>query len=296
MNFIDLITDSGRTPIFIDLNNLLFRYYYVFNPSKFKTKQGLPNGHLFGLCQTLKTLDRLGYLIFICEDSNSSFRQKLNENYKANRDGNISFYRDFQKIRDLISDLPNAYTLISEGFEADDVMYSAAKICSNHNIQCLIFTMDKDLLQALDKNISIARKISLSNSELICYNSAEYNDIFPISPEKLPIYRAFKGDKSDNLPIPVERLPKDLLLDLVDYLYEHNNLIGYNIKKNSHKKWIAKLVENWNVFLSNYKIMKLNPIEFTVLDKSILGSYNKVCDIYDLNQYRDYIKNLKGVL
>ena len=293
IDFLNLVSNSGRTPIFIDLNNLLFRYYYVFSPDRFKTPQGLPNGHLFGLCQTLKTLDRLGYISFICEDSNSSFRHKLNENYKANRDGNVSFYKDFERIRCLISDLPNTYTLVANGYEADDVMYSAAKLCSKNNIQSLVFTMDKDLLQVLDKNTSVVHKVSLSEMEVICYNSNEYNDLFPVEPVKLPIYRAFKGDKSDNLEIPVKRLPKDLMLDLIDYLYENNSLSGYSIKKESHKKWIKQLIDNWNEFLNNYKIMKLSPIEFNVLDKFPSGSYINVCKEYNLLQFKDYIENIK---
>ena len=78
-DFYNIIMKKERTPIFVDINNLLYRSYYVFSPDKFKSKQGLPNGHLFGLCQNLRTMDKLGYEIFLCEDSPCNWRKELNE-------------------------------------------------------------------------------------------------------------------------------------------------------------------------------------------------------------------------
>lgn len=299
MDFKEIINNSNKKPIFVDLNNLLYRNYFVFGPDKFKSRQGLPNGHLFGLCQNLRTMSKLDYLIFLCEDSPSTWRKEINEDYKANRtpsENNTEFWRDFNKIRDLISDLPDAYTLQADNYEADDIMYSAAKICSNMNKDCYIFTSDKDLMQAIDSHITIVHKVTLVGNEEVKYNSDEYNNKFPVSPEKLAIYRALTGDGSDNLVAPVKRFPKDLKLDLVDYLYEHHNLIDYKIKKKSHEKWLKLLVENWNQFITNYTIMKLNIINFKILDKSSKGSYIKVCNDYDLYQYKSYIDNINSIL
>ena len=206
--------------------------YYVFSPDKFKTKQGLPNGHLFGLCQNIRTMDKLGYEIFLCEDSKCEWRRELNEDYKANRqpsEGGTEFWKDYPKIRDLISNMSHAHSLASSGFEADDIMYSAAKICSRNNIKCKVFTMDKDLLQALDENIDIVHKVTLKENEEIKYDSPEYWEKFPVKPELLPYFRAFKGDSSDNLIAPVKRFPKDLAIELSQYLKDNGSLKDYNI-------------------------------------------------------------------
>lgn len=290
-DFIEILETTDRIPIFVDLNNLLYRNYFVYSPDKFVSKKGLPNGHLFGLCQGLRTMDKLGYEIFLCEDSKCEWRQQLNEDYKAQRESK-GFHKDYPLIRDLISNLDHAHSLQAKGFEADDIMYSAANICSNKNIKCYIFSTDKDLMQALNENISIVHKITLSGNEEVSYNSDYYNEKFPVEPKKLPYYRAFKGDTSDNLPIPVKRMPKDLLLDLVDYISEHKGLAGYNIKKESHRKWIKLLIENWDTYLTNYKLMKLNNIQFLVLPKSKKDSYISVCEDYELYQYQDYIREL----
>ena len=295
--FIDIIKNTDRIPVFMDLNNILYRSYFVFSPEKFKSKQGLPNGHLFGLCQNLRTMDRLGYEIFLCEDSPCNWRKDLLEDYKANRnpsENGTEFWKDYAKIRDLISDLPHAHSLAQHNCEADDLMYSGAKICSELGKDCMIFSADKDLMQALDEHIKIVHKITLTGNEEIIYPSEEYSEKFPVEPCKLPIYRAFKGDASDNLEPPVKRLPKDLIMSLVDWLYEHKSLAGYQLEKKSHEKWLKQLAEeeNWKRFLKNYKVMKLNIVPFNVLEKSEKGAFRQICFDYDLFQYLKYINEL----
>lgn len=294
--FVDIIKNTERTPIFVDENNLLYRAFYVFSPDKFRSAQGLPNGHLFGLCQNIRTMDKLGYEIFMCEDSNCTWRKNLNEDYKANRDhtseSGTQFWKDYSKIRDLLSDLDHAHVLHADGAEADDLMYTGATLCSLMKRKNYIFTADKDLLQSINEYTSVVRKVTLAGNEEISLGSPEYIEKFPVEPSKLPLYRAFKGDGSDNLEPPVKRLPKDLILDLVDYLYEKHTLDGYEIKKKSHDKWIKALYENWNKYMTNYKVMKLKPIEFDIIEKSSKGSYEKICKDYDLFQFLKYIHEL----
>lgn len=293
--FFKILNSTERTPVFVDLNWVLYKSYHVFTPDKFKSRQGLPNGHLFGLVQLLKTLDKLGYETFLCEDSNCVWRRELNSEYKATRnpsENGTSFWKDYPKIRELISDLPHTHALISDGNEADDVMFSAAKVCSRLGIKCFIHSADKDLLQSIDDNISILKKVTMKESEIITAESEYYKETFPVEPSKLPIYRAFKGDASDNLEPPVKRFPKDLTLDLVEYLAENGAIANYPIKKESHKKWIAQLCENWDSYLKNYTLMKIKEIEFRVEPKEPRGSFNKICNDYDLFQFKNYVNSL----
>lgn len=288
------IIANGKPNVVVDISWVMYRSYYVFSPDKFKTTQGIPNGHFFGLVQLLRTLTKLGYNVFLCEEGKYNFRKDLSESYKSNRqpsENQTEFWRDYPKIHDLISDLDNVYCLYNENYESDDIMYSAAKICSNNGIKCLIHTADKDLFQSLDENISILKKVTLKSLDTLNQTSDDYINKFPVEPIKLPYYRAFKGDSSDNLESPVKRLPKDLIIDLVDYLYENNSLTNYTVKKKSHEKWIKQLIENWNLYLTNYKLMKLNIIPFEILEKSPKGSYKEICDKYELNQFKDFIES-----
>lgn len=291
------IISNGRPNVVVDISWVFYRSFYVFSPDKFRTSQGIPNGHFFGLVQSLRTFTRLGYNVFLCEEGKCNFRKELNENYKATRqpsEKGTEFWKEYPKVHDLISDLDNVYCVQNQNYESDDIMYSIAKLCSLNNIKCLIHTADKDLYQALDNNISILKKITLKSSEIVTYDSDEYSSKFPVKPFQLPLYRAFKGDTSDNLEPVIKRFPKDLLLDIVDYLTSHANLAGYEIKKDSHKKWIKQLVseECWNKFLNNYKVMKLNIVDFDFIPRSPKNSYIKICDDFELTQFKSFIESL----
>ena len=132
-------------------------------------------------------MDRLGYEIFLCEDSPCNWRKDLLEDYKANRnpsENGTEFWKDYAKIRDLISDLPHAHSIAQHNCEADDLMYSGAKICSELGKDCMIFSADKDLMQALDEHIKIVHKITLTGNEEVVYPSGEYSSKFPVEPDK----------------------------------------------------------------------------------------------------------------
>lgn len=291
--FLNIIENTDRTPIFVDLNNLFYRYYYTFSPDKFRTTTDLYSGHLFGLCQTLITLDKLKYEVFLCEDSKCTWRKKINESYKANRkDKTLDFWVDYNVTHDLISNLNHTHCLKSRGFEADDVMYSAAKHCSNLGKDCLIFTTDKDLLQAIDEHINVVHKVSLVEFDIISDKSTYYTSKFPVPPNKLPLYRAFKGDSSDNISPVIKRFPKELMLSIIDYVYENNNLKGFKIVKKSYKHWIDDLVVNWDKLMDNYKLMKLDIIPIELVPKSKCNSHLYVCKRYELFNFMNYCSTL----
>lgn len=293
----DILNETNKIPIFIDLSNILYRSMFVFKPDRFKAPNGEPNGHLFGLCQLLRTCSKKGYIIFLCADSKCEWRQNLNENYKSNRDSSIrtvDFYQQYDIINGLLSDLPDSYFLYYEGTEADDIMFTCSKICSDMKRKNLILSSDKDILQALDEYTTVVHKVMLNENEEIKYKSEEYNKLFPVEPSRLPYYRALKGDKSDNLKPIVERLPKDLTLDLVEWLStNHEPLKNYEVKKESHKKWINKLQDNWEQFGINYCLMRLSPVDFRIKYKANPRTYEKICEEYGLYQYWSYINSLK---
>lgn len=307
---INRYSQNKRTPVFVDLSNIAYRSAFVFTPDKFKTSQGIPNGHLFGICQNIKTLLTLNYEVYLCRDLKSTFRSKINESYKANRhteEGSISIHESLNvAINPLISKLHNVHVISSEGYEADDVMFSAAKVCSENKIKCFILSTDKDMCQSLDDYISIAHKFTLKGpQEVVTEDSDYYKKNFEgVKPEALPFYRAFKGDASDNLDAPVKRFPKDLLLELCNEFYEAythksivNILLNHKCSKKSHEKWMNMLVSTENnaeVFTNlynNFRIMKLNKIPINIENEALVDeAFNIITEKYELWGFRKFVK------
>ena len=289
--FIDIIKDTDKPIVLVDLSWVLYKSNFIFTEDKFKTSKGEPNGHLLGFTNLLKTCYKLGYMTFICEDGHCAFRRELNENYKANRNSK-SFIKDTEIIENLVNDLPNTYCVKNENYEADDLLYTLASLAWINKKEVYIHTADKDLYQALGENIHIASKITLKQIDLIDENSEQYTKNFPVPPEKLPIYRAFKGDVSDNLPAVVPGIRKELLLQLVDYIAEHGNIKDFKVEKKSHEKYIKSLIENWNTFKTNYEIMKLNMVHFDLVEKvqehkSIIEAHK-----FELFGYEEFLRNI----
>lgn len=295
-SLIEILNETDKTPIFIDLSNILYRSISVFRPDKFKTSDGEPTGHLYGLTQLLRTCSKKGYAIFLCADSKCEWRQALNEDYKSNRDSSIrvvNFYKQYDIINDLISDLPDSYFLYSENTEADDIMFSGSKICSDMKRKNLILSSDKDLLQALDEYTTIVHKVILGENEVVEYKSNEYYKLFPVEPSVLAYYRVFKGDKSDNIRPILDRFPNDIIPELAEWLSNNKPLREFEIKKETHKKWIDKLEDNWNLFMNNLNLIKLKPVDFNIKYNTNPGAYESLCEKYGLYQYWSYINSLK---
>lgn len=289
--YIKIIKKAKLPIILVDLSWVLYKSSFIFTEDKFKTTQGIPNGHLLGLTNLLKTCYKLGHYVFICEDGNCTFRKEQNSNYKSNRESK-GFYKQLENIENLVNDLPNTFILKNSSYEADDILFSAAKIASENSVDAYIHTADKDLYQAIDEHVKIASKITLTEIQLIDYPSEQYVKNFPVCPSDLPIYRAFKGDASDNLPIAVPGMRTELILDLVKHLSENGNLANYQIKKKSHEKYIKHLIENYDVFKVNYSVMKLCVIPFELIKKNENHISLLEAEKFELSSYKNFLQSI----
>lgn len=307
---VDRYKINNRTPVFVDLSNVAYRSAFVFTPDKFKTSQGIPNGHLFGVCQNIKTLLNLGYEVYLCRDLPSDFRKRLNENYKADRGGEetLSVHGLLNRaINPLISTLDNVHVISRQNYEADDMMFSGAKICSENNINCWILSTDKDMCQSIDDKITIAHKFTMKGpQEQVYYGSEYYTKNFgEILPQCLPFYRAFKGDASDNLEAPIKRFPKDLLEQLCNEFVEkdwNDNiaslLLDHKITKKSHERWMNMLTNDREVFTklyNNYRIMKLAKVDINIEDEALVSdAFYRITDEFELWGFRKFVKEYNG--
>jgi len=191
----------------IDGNSLLFRAYYATawgeNPNIMRAKDGTPTNAIFAFSNMLaKLLGELkeGDAIVIGFDKDShTFRKDRFEAYKANRKP----APEELKIQFSISrELCKALGIIcyeEHGVEADDICGSIAKEASKAGYQVLIYTSDKDYLQLIDENISIALlKTGLSKLEVVNKDNMEI--LFGFSPKQIIDFKGLRGDASDNLP------------------------------------------------------------------------------------------------
>lgn len=257
----------------IDLSWSMYRSYHSFGHFSANVNgMEKPTGHIFGTLSTIEAILKKEprAFIFLCEDG-KPVGKELNPNYKAGRQ---SLSYNIMQDRDLIEKIallhPQVAIAYNETAEADQVMYSAARVMAGQGHRVTIFSGDDDMLQALTEDIDICRGTDRQKGEVWItkedfgtpgnYYHDKYNGC-PI--DHLPKYRALVGDHSDNLR-GIDRIPRDLAIRVAkcigfrDEAEDRTSLaIVQAVVSQSQKKYITQIMEEYKRIALNYRIMKL---------------------------------------
>jgi DNA polymerase-1 len=144
----------------IDGHALAYRTFFAITrgaSTHFTTTSGEPTAGIFGFTSVLLKIlsqDRPDY-IAVAFDTGKTFRDDLYPEYKATREKMPDDLRQqINRIRELV-DAFNIPRLEMNGYEADDVLGSAAREAVNEGLGVKIITGDKDLLQLVDNRVMV---------------------------------------------------------------------------------------------------------------------------------------------
>ncbi len=140
------------------------------------------------------------YVGIVFDTSKPTFRDKLFEKYKAQR----------QPMPDEMSiQLPYVRRLCEgmgmpilefDGFEADDVIGTLAKQGAEKNLDVLVISNDKDMMQLVTAGVRILKTGTGGAKADIIIDSKKVEEILGVSPEKVVDLMALLGDNIDNIP------------------------------------------------------------------------------------------------
>ena len=126
-----------------------------------------------------------------------TFRHKAVSYYKANRKGMPpELAEQLPKVKKLL-ELMGVKVVECEGYEADDVLGTLSKLCSDSGNECYVLTGDRDSLQLIDDKVTV---VLATNKENIYYTPEKFNEDYGFEPIKLIDLKALMGDSSDNIP------------------------------------------------------------------------------------------------
>jgi DNA polymerase-1 len=297
--------------LLIDGSSLAYRSYYAFVNNPLKTSKGEPTSAIFGFARSIKKLSEefnLDYAAVCFDLPAPTFREEKFNGYKAKR----------QKTPDdLVAQLPGikelceaaGFTVITkEGYEADDIIATLAEQAKEEDIETIIFTLDKDLMQLVSDKVKILN-MHQTGEEL--YDENKVNEKFGIPPKKINDFLALMGDSSDNIPgikgigrktavmllNKFESLENIFLnIDRIENLNIKNKLKG---KEKEAEQWknLIKLEKNVPISMSlselkykgkdSEKLKKLlNSLEFYSLVKEWLGEEEKPKDYQMVNSIK----------
>ncbi|MEA5013929.1 MAG: DNA polymerase I [Candidatus Limiplasma sp.] len=128
-----------------------------------------------------------------------TFRHTLYEEYKGTRKPMPEELRpQIPLVRELLEAMGIAI-LEMEGYEADDLLGTAAKLAQNQNRRAYILTGDRDSLQLVEGDIRvILTKTGISESLLL--DEEKVKELYGFTPAQVPDMKGLMGDSSDNIP------------------------------------------------------------------------------------------------
>ncbi|MBE7018617.1 MAG: DNA polymerase I [Ruminococcaceae bacterium] len=189
--------------LLIDANSILNRAYYAIRP--LTNKDGLNTNGIFGFLNILlKELEEeKPDLIACCFDvSRVTFRTAMYGDYKGTRKETPPELKEqFAPLKELLSAM-NIPVLEKENYEADDIIGTLSRVCSENQTECLILTGDKDDLQLVDEYVNVKLIITrMGKTETTRMDIAAVAEKYEgLEPKDLIELKAIMGDKSDNIP------------------------------------------------------------------------------------------------
>lgn len=193
------MTNSNQQPkklVLVDGSSYLFRAYHALPP--LTTAAGLPTGALYGVVNMLRKLlqeENPDYFAVVFDTKSKNFRHTLYPEYKANRvvmppELSVQIEPLFELIRAM--GLP---LLTLEGFEADDIIGTLAKLATKEGLFTLISTGDKDLAQLVNPQVTLVN--TMTGTVLDEQNVVNK---FGVTPQQIVDYLTLIGDPVDNVP------------------------------------------------------------------------------------------------
>src|SRR6201993_1384895 len=192
---------KGDHVFLVDGSLYIFRAYHALPPLNRKS-DGLQVNAVLGFCNMLWKLlrdmpedSRPTPLAIIFDKSEVTFRNKIYPEYKAHRPpAPDDLIPQFALIREAVRpfDLP---CLEQNGFEADDLIATYARLATELGATTTIVSSDKDLMQLVTDKVTMFD--TMKDRRI---GRAEVIEKFSVPPEKVVEVQALAGDSTDNVP------------------------------------------------------------------------------------------------
>lgn len=188
--------------LLIDGNSLTYRAFFAL-PSDMATSSGQVTNAVFGFVSMLANVlrdQRPDGVMVAFDRPEPTFRHEAEPEYKAQREKAPDELRQqMLLVREVLAAL-GVHQVELAGWEADDIIATAATELAGRGDDVVIVTGDRDSYQLVaDPHVRVLyNKRGVSDYAL--YDEAGILERTGVTPELYPQYAALRGDPSDNLP------------------------------------------------------------------------------------------------
>ena len=278
--------------LILDGNSVINRAYFGVKP--LTTREGLYTHAIYGFLNILERMEKEEQPDAVCvafDLHGPTFRHLKYDGYKATRHGMPEELAQQMPIMKQILKAMNIPIYECQGWEADDVIGTVGRICSNNEWECVIVTGDRDSLQLIDENVHVKLVISRpGQTTATLYTKEKFIEEYGFEPVKMVDLKALMGDSSDNIPGVAGVGPKTA----TDLLLKFGSLDGVyaNLEDKSIRPKLREKLKNSkdNAYLS-YDLATIRceaPIDFEPMD-AVVQPYNKP-ELYELFVKLEFVK------
>jgi len=287
------------TLVIIDGNSLINRAYYAIQRPMI-TKDGMYTQGIFGFLSMLFKIRedyRPTHMLVAFDRKAPTFRHREFVDYKAGRKGMPEELAMEMPVLKQILDAMGIARFETDGFEADDIIGTTARMSEEAGMKAFIITGDRDALQlATDKTSVIITKKGITEFKL--YDDEAMKEEYGFDHEQFIDYKALRGDTSDNIP-GIPGVGEKTAVKLIQQFGSLEQLLK-RVDEVESAKLRERIEEGASSALMSKRlatIIKNVPVDYTVDDLKIKPvDANELIELYKKLEFTKYLEKLRKEL
>jgi len=195
-------TKSAKKLFLVDAMAHVYRAFYA-PMMRMNAPNGMPTKVPFLFANILKRLLKdyqPEYLAIVFDPPGATFRDKLFEKYKAQRQPMPDEMKQQLPYVRKLCDAMRMPRVEVQGYEADDVIGTLAAKGAQGGLEVLIVSNDKDMMQLVGDGVRTLRTGSGGAKGDVMVDAQRVKEILGVPPERVVDLMALMGDTVDNIP------------------------------------------------------------------------------------------------
>jgi len=278
--------------LILDGNSVINRAYFGVKP--LTTRDGLYTHAIYGFLNILERMEREEQPDAVCvafDLHSPTFRHLQYEGYKATRHAMPEELAQQMPVMKQVLAAMNIPIYQCQGWEADDVIGTVGRICSNNGWECVVVTGDRDSLQLIDENVHVKLVISRQGqTNATLYTKEKFCEEYGFEPKKLIDLKSLMGDSSDNIP-GVKGIGEKTALNLIRSFGSLDGVYGHLDDPMIKPKQRENLITYRDDAYLSYDLATIRceaPIDFEPMD-AVVQPYNRP-ELYNLFVRLEFVR------
>ena len=195
------VTSQDRL-LLLDGHSLAYRAFFALPIENFSTTTGQPTNAVYGFTAMLINVlrdEKPTHVAVAFDRGEKTFRHEMWVEYKANRKETPDDFRSQLSLIFEVLDALGIRRLSAPGYEADDLIATLATQAAGQDMDVLVVTGDRDVLQLVSDRVTVLMT-RRGITEMTRFTPQTVTEKYGLSPAQYPDFAALRGDPSDNLP------------------------------------------------------------------------------------------------